>query len=150
MMNELVRRPERRALHGVFGDDFDRLFDGFFRPLQGFTDGAASFSPAVDLVEKDDRYVVTAELPGVNRDDINVTVEDGVLTINAERRTEAEEKEDGRVIRQERRYGKFVRSMRLGNHVDEGKVNAKYKDGVLELVLPKSEAVQPKRIAVSG
>ena len=150
MMNELVRKPERQALRGIFGNDFDRLFDGFFRPVQGYAEGAGSFTPAIDLVEKDDRYLVTAELPGIGRDDIDVTVKDGVLTINAERKAETEEKKDGRVIRQERRYGKFVRSMSLGNHVDEGKVTAEYKDGVLELVLPKAEAAQPKRITVNG
>jgi HSP20 family protein len=71
------------------------------------------------------------------------------LTINAETRYENEHKEDGRIIRQERRYGKFVRSMRLGDEVDKEKVEAEYKDGVLSLRLPKAEAVKPKKIEVN-
>jgi len=91
---------------------------------------------------------VHADLPGVNKDDINVTVENGVLTITAETTSEKEEKEGERVIRQERRYGKYVRSLRLGSEVDAGNVKANYKDGVLELVLPKAEAAKPKKISV--
>jgi HSP20 family protein len=71
-----------------------------------------------------------------------------VLTINAETKYEDEAKKEGRLIRQERRYGKFVRSMRLGDSVDVSKVKAEYKDGVLSLVLPKAEEVRPKRIDV--
>ncbi len=73
---------------------------------------------------------------------------DGVLTINAESRFEKEDREEGRVIRQERRYGKYVRSIRLGNDIDASHVKANYKDGVLELELPKVEEVKPKKIAI--
>ena len=80
---------------------------------------------------------------------MNVNVQDGVLTINAETRYEDEEKKDGRVIRQERRYGKYSRAMRLGKDVDSSGVKAEYKDGVLELTLPKLEEVKPKKIAIT-
>jgi HSP20 family protein len=99
-------------------------------------------------VERNNEFVVKAELPGVKKEDIDVSVENGVLTINAETRSETEEKEGDRVIRQERRYGKYVRSLRLGKAVDEKKVKASYRDGVLELVLPKAEEVKPKKISV--
>ncbi len=75
-------------------------------------------------------------------------MQNGVLTISAESKQESEEKGKGRIIRQERRYGKYVRHLRLDSDIDEGKVKAHYEDGMLELVLPKVEAVQPKKIAV--
>ncbi len=84
----------------------------------------------------------------MKKEDINVTLQDGVLTINAESKVESEEKKEGRVIRQERRFGRYVRSMRLGGAVDESKVQANYKDGVLELVLPKAEEIKPRQISV--
>ncbi len=77
-----------------------------------------------------------------------MTLQNGMLTISAEMKQEAEEKEKGRIIRQERRYGKYMRHLRLDTDVDEAKVKATYEDGVLELTLPKVEAVQPKRIPV--
>jgi HSP20 family protein len=92
--------------------------------------------------------VVTAELPGVKKEDIDVSVENGVLTITAETRSETEEKEGDRVIRQERRYGRYLRSLRLGKTVDEKRVKASYRDGILELILPKAEEVKPKKITV--
>ena len=95
-----------------------------------------------------DAYTIHAELPGVRKADVNVTFENGVLTLSAETKSETEEKEGERVIRQERRYGKYMRSLRLGADIDESKVMANYKDGVLEIVLPKAEAVKPKRINV--
>jgi HSP20 family protein len=148
-MNDITRHPSRNVGWGLFGDEFDNLFEGFFRPSRGVMETAGKgLVPAMDLVEHDNEYVVKAELPGVRKEDIDVTLQDGVLTINAETKAETEEKKGGRVIRQERRYGKYVRSMRLGAQVDESKVKANYKDGVLELVLPKAEEVKPKKINV--
>ena len=100
-------------------------------------------------MERDNEFVVKAEMPGMKKDDIEVSLENGVLTITAETKSETEEKEGDRVIRQERRYGKFLRSLRLGKEIDEKKVQASYKDGILELVLPKAEEVKPKKIAVN-
>ena len=90
-----------------------------------------------------------AELPGIKKEDLDVSINEGILTINAESRFEHEDKEKGRVIRQERRYGKYVRSMRLGGEVDEDNVAADYSDGVLTLTLPKADKVKPKKIAVN-
>lgn len=149
-MNELARIPERRSLRGMF-DDFDSLFDDFWRPVRRggpSANNAGSFAPALDVTETEDEYRVRADLPGVKKDDLDISVQDGVLTINAQTKYEDEETKDNRVIRQERRYGKFVRSMRLGDAVDVGKIKADYKDGVLNLVLPKAEEVRPRRIDV--
>ena len=150
MTNLVPWRVERRPF-AWFDGDFDNIFEGFFRPLRAPEQAPrAALIPAVDVSENDERYVVRAELPGVKKDDISVTLEDDVLHISGETRSEHEEKEQGRVIRQERHYGKYVRSLRLASAVDEQKIKAKYKDGVLELVLPKSESVKPKQIAVEG
>lgn len=146
-MNDITRRPERRSMSpwGLFGE-FDEMFDDFWRPLSRESGGA--FAPAVDVSEKDDAYHIRADLPGVKKDDLDISFQDGVLTINAETKHEEKEEKGGRVIRQERRYGKFVRSMRLGDAVDPDKITADYKDGVLDLVVPKAEKVKPKKIEV--
>lgn len=147
-MTELVNVNERRPLWGEF-NDFDDLFAGFFGPrrLSRPVDGGG-LVPAIDVVENDNEYLIKAEIPGVKKEDLNVSVQDGMLTINAESRYEDEQKKDGRLIRQERRYGKYVRSMRLGKDVDSSKVKAEYRDGILELKLPKVEEVKPKKIAI--
>ena len=106
-------------------------------------------APRLDVVERENEFVVQAEMPGIARDDIEVTLENGILTISGECRNEKEETNGSRLIRQERQYGKYVRSLRLGKEVDEKKVKANYKDGILELTLPKSEEVKPKKINVN-
>lgn len=146
-MNEIVRAPERQSVWDVF-NDLDSMFEGFLRPTRRNYEGGA-LTPAMDVTETDHEYLVKAELPGIKKEDMDISIQDGVLTINAETRYENEQKEHGRIIRQERRYGNFVRSMRLGNEVDKDKVKAEYKDGVLVLSLPKAEAVKPKKIEVS-
>ena len=148
-MTTLVPSTKRPNRLGWFDEDFDDIFEGFFRPMRVFEEAPQrGLPPPVDVSENDNEYIVRAELPGVKKEDINVTLEDGVLTISGESKSETEEKKGGRVIRQERRYGKYMRSLRLGTQVDEHKTKAKYKDGVLDLVLPKAESVKPKRIAV--
>jgi HSP20 family protein len=144
-MNDITRRPERRSPWGLFSD-FDEVFDEFWRPAR--RDSGGAFAPAVDVTEKADAYHIRADLPGVKKEDLDITFQDGVLSINAETQQEKKEEKDGRVIRQERRYGKFIRSMRLGDAVNPDKIKADYKDGVLDLVVPKAEAVKPKKIEV--
>ena len=146
-MNELVNVNERRPFWGPFSD-FDDLFEGFLSPRRISRSAEGALVPAIDVSENDNEYVIKAEIPGVKKEDLHVSVQDGVLTINAESKYEEEEKKEGRVIRQERRYGKYVRSMRLGKDVDSSNVKAEYKDGVLELKLPKVEEVKPKKIAI--
>jgi HSP20 family protein len=150
-MSKLIRAEEHSPLRrfGLWDRDIDRVFEGFFQPVRWIDEATSEdLIPAMDVVEHDNDFVVKTELPGVNKEDIQVTLENGVLTIGAETRSEKEEKQEGRVIRQERRYGRFVRSLRLGTQVDEKGVKANYKDGVLELTLPKAEAVKPKKISV--
>lgn len=146
-MNEIVRRPEGQTIWNVF-NDFDGFFDDFVRPrrVQG---GGGALVPPMDVTETEHDYQVIAELPGVNKEDLEISIHDGVLTINAETRYEKKDKEEGRVIRQERRYGKYVRTMRLGRDIDASKVEAQYRDGVLHLTLPKVEQVKPKKIEVA-
>lgn len=145
-MTELMRSPAR-TLGWALDEPLDDLFQGFFRPMPRRGNGQA-LVPPMDVTERDKEYVVKTELPGVKKDDIDITMQNGLLTITAESKEESEEKEKGRVIRQERRYGKYVRHLRLDTDVDEGNVKASYEDGMLELVLPKVEAVQPKKIEV--
>ncbi len=145
-MNEMVTKPERQSVWGVF-NDLDDVFEGFCRPSRRGVDGGAVV-PAVDVSENDDAYVVKAELPGVKKEDLNVTIHDGVLTINAEAGYDNGSGNAGRVIRQERRYGKYVRSLRIGDEIDREKIKAEYKDGLLSITLPKTDAVIPKKIEV--
>ncbi len=103
--------------------------------------------PIVDISETDSEYLIKAELPEVKKEDVKVTVEHGVLTIQGERRQEMEEK-GKKFHRVERSYGSFVRSFTLPESIDEGGMKAEYRDGVLSLHLPKSEKVKPKAIEV--
>ena len=107
----------------------------------------ADWMPTVDISETDAEYLIKAELPEVKKEDVKVTVEEGVLTLQGERRQEKEEK-GKKYHRVERSYGSFVRSFTLPESVDEAGVKAEYKDGVLSLHLPKIEKVKPKAIDV--
>lgn len=105
------------------------------------------WSPAVDIYETEDEIVLKAELPGVNKDDVSVEVTDNLLILKGERRAEKEIKEEN-YHRRERVYGAFQRSFTLPNIVDKEKVRARYKDGVLEITLPKASEAKPKQIKV--
>jgi HSP20 family protein len=107
----------------------------------------ADWTPTVDISETDGEYQIKAEIPDVKKEDVKVTLEDGVLTIQGERKQEKEEK-GKKYHRIERSYGSFVRSFSLPDVIDEEKVKAEFKDGVLSLHLPKSEKAKPKAIEV--
>ncbi len=133
-------------------DEMNRLFNEFFGRGGGAEEGtwfSGAWSPPVDIYETDTALVMKAELPGFSKDDIQIELKDNTLVIRGERKREDEVKE-GSFHRMERVYGAFQRSFLLPTTVDQGKVQAVYKDGVLELRLPKVEAAQPKRIAISG
>jgi HSP20 family protein len=119
-------------------DEFDRLFES---PL-------TAWSPALDVREDKDSFVIRAELPGIKREDIEVSLQDGALVISGERKFEKTE-EGVEVHRQERFYGKFQRTLTLPEPVAADKVKADYKDGVLTVTLPKTEESRPKKIDVS-
>jgi HSP20 family protein len=108
----------------------------------------ADWVPAMDVQETDGEYLVHADLPAVKKDDVKVSVQDGVLAVEGERRQEKEEK-GKKFHRIERSYGKFVRRLALPTDVDEQKVAAEFKDGVLSVHLPKSAEAKPRSIDVS-
>ncbi len=103
--------------------------------------------PEVDILEEKDHYKIKADLPGVKKEDVKLSFEDGVLTLDGERKNETEQKETN-YHRVERSYGRFVRSFNLGHEVDANKIQASYKDGVLEITVPKTEKAQPKAIDI--
>ena len=129
--------------------DFDEMFGSFMsRPLMR---EAMEVEPQIkmDVKEADGKYVVNAEIPGVSKDDIHVTVDGNRVSISAEVKQEKETKEGGRVIRCERSYGMASRSFTLADEVDQSKVEAKYNNGVLELTLPKKPGSTRKEISIS-
>ena len=130
------------------GDTLDDLFRGFFvRPVN--FEGEHNVAPfRVEITEKDNAYVLRGDLPGVKKEDINVSVDGDTVAITAEVKTEKDVKDGERVLRSERYYGKLYRAFTLGQAVEEGNVQAKYADGVLELTLPKKAAAQAKRITI--
>lgn len=133
----------------LWDDNFDNVMERFLQPPRLLDEEmAGSLTPRMDVVERDSEFVIRTDLPGIRKEDINVTLEDGVLTIRGESKEETDEKENGHVIRQERRNGKYTRSLRLATPIDEKNVKAAYKDGVLELTLPKVEEAKPKKITV--
>jgi HSP20 family protein len=135
-----------------FNDLVDDLFKGFLvRPLafEGRANGDAQLLRAkVDVGEKNGAYLVTAELPGVKKEDIHVSIDGAQVTIEAEVKREKEANKDERVLHSERVYGKVSRSFTLPQEVDEARAEAKFRDGVLELTLPKKEAAQRKQISI--
>ena len=126
-------------------EPFDDLFRGFFRPVRMDRE-LPQFK--MDVKENDKSYTVHADLPGVKKEDIHVSIEGNTVAITAETRSESEQKEGEKVLKRERSYGKVFRSFSLGSDIDEAAASAKYNDGVLELVLPKKVAAASKRLAV--
>jgi len=119
------------------------LFNGFF----GATSGTPDFLPALDIAEQDGASLVMADLPGVKREDVKITIQDGMLTLSAERK-EAALPENARWIRNEIPAGRFSRSVTLPHEVDRDRITAELKDGILRVVLPKAASAQPKEITI--
>ncbi|MBW2020913.1 MAG: Hsp20/alpha crystallin family protein [Deltaproteobacteria bacterium] len=136
---ESLIRPER--------DFFDRFFEDFGLP--SLFPEEREWVPAFDVSETDKELIVRAELPGMDKKDINITLSDGILTIKGDKKHEKkEENENYHCI--ERHYGAFSRTMRLPCEVKADKVDATYKDGVLRITLPKSETAKPKKIEIKS
>ena len=129
--------------------DMDDVFDRFM--MRPFMREGMEIQPQIkmDVKEADGKYVVNAEIPGVKKDDIHVTIEGNRVSISAEVKQEKEEKEGERVIRCERSYGMASRSFTLADEVDQSQAQAKYDNGVLELTLPKKPGAARKEIAIS-
>lgn len=132
----------------LFGNnllDLDKVFDSFFVPSATQGQHAPAFlAPRVDIKDKDDHYEITAELPGIDRKNLSVKLDDGVLVIEGSHEEETSEEKEGRMIRKERRTGKFMRSFTLGDDVKESDIQASFKDGLLTLVAPKTRPHQPQ------
>ena len=133
-----------------FNDLVDDLFKGFLvRPVAYEGRGAEALPRMkVDVAEQNGAYTVTAELPGVKKEDIQVTIDGSQVTLAAEVKREKEASQDERVLHTERVYGKVSRSFTLPQEVDEASAEAKFRDGVLELKLPKKAAAQRKQISI--
>jgi len=144
-MRDLIRqRP--RANWGLpnVRDEIDRMFNDFALSDE---EGDKFWAPAVDIAEESDKLVITAEIPGVEKNDVRISLHDNVLTIEGEKSHAVEEKQD-KFYRCERSYGKFSRSFTLPSKVDAGKIDASFKDGILTVALPKVEEAKPHQITI--
>jgi HSP20 family protein len=145
-MTTLIRKPFNTGL-----DDFTatfRLFDDFLNRAFNEPAGLRPWTPAVDIVETENDLVLTADIPGIKLEDIDIRLENGTLTISGERKFENEEKK-GAYHRVERSYGSFQRAFALPDTVDVDKVDAHYENGVLKVTLPKKEIAKPRSIKVN-
>jgi len=132
--------------------EMDRIFEDFLGDTGsglGWANGRGQFAPQINVKENERAIEVTAELPGMTEKDINLSLEDGLLTIRGEKRDEREEKEGERIVHFERRYGFFERNIRLSAEVNEDEIQATCKNGVLTIVLPKTPEAQRKAKKIS-
>lgn len=133
-------------------DAFDDLFRGFFmRPVQmpaQMMENRPDMQMRMEVKEDDKAYTVHAEIPGVKKDDIHITIDGNQVSVSAEVKKEKEVKDGEKVLRSERYYGKVSRAFSLGQDVDESAAEARYNDGMLELVLPKKAAAASRKLTV--
>jgi HSP20 family protein len=141
--SELSRAFDRLA---TLREEMDGLFESSFRPFFVAPGSFSTWSPAIDVYQDKDQFTVVAEVPGMKKEDLNLTLHNGVLTISGERKRE-EKSDQG--FRSERFVGRFQRSITLPASVDATRVKASYQDGLLKVVLPKSEEAKPKQIEVA-
>jgi HSP20 family protein len=141
---ELSRAFDRLA---TLREEMDGLFESSFSPFFRTSGSFSTWSPAIDVYEDKDRFTVIAEVPGMKKEDLNITLQNGVLTISGERKQEGKKSEQG--FRSERFVGRFQRSITLPTSVNSSGVKATYQDGILRVELPKSEEAKPKQIEVS-
>jgi HSP20 family protein len=146
----LVRWEPVRELTSI-QNEMNRLFNTFFdTPTTGnggTTNALRRWIPPMDLVETDDHFVLKADLPGLTEADVNVEVEDNVLTLSGERRAEHEDKREG-YVRVERAFGAFRRSLTLPEGIEPEAVQASFDNGVLEVRIPKPEERKPRKVAI--
>ena len=143
----VVRWEPAREL-GSLQQEMNRLFGSFFDAAGSHPGGMPrQWIPAIDLVETDEHYVLSADLPGLRETDVKIEFEDNVLTISGERRT-TEEHDSGGFHRLERAWGTFARSLTLPSGVDADRIEAGFADGVLEVRIPKPEQRKPRRVTI--
>ena len=133
--------------------DMERMLDRWSGQRSGAGGGdremtVADWYPAVDIHETPDHYELRVELPGVAKEDVNITIDRGLLTIRGEKKLVKRAEGEGKTHRVESTYGTFVRSFTLPDEVDDAKVDARYQDGILDLIIPKTEKAKPKAIEV--
>jgi HSP20 family protein len=144
----VIRWEPAREL-GTIQNEMNRLFNTFFEiPTTPHNGAARRWIPAMDLVESNGDLVLRADLPGLSEDDVNIELEDNVLTVSGERKVEHEERSDG-YYRVERSSGSFRRSLTLPERVDPEAVKATFDRGVLEVRVPKPEERKPRKVAIS-
>lgn len=132
-------------------DEMNQLFDDFFGgrvPRRWLKAEEGLWTPNVDVSETKDEILVTAEMPGMKKEDIKLSVQDNVIILSGEKKSE-EEKKDANFYRIERSFGSFCRSFTLPTPVEADKIKASFKDGILKVTLPKSEKVKPKEIPIN-
>lgn len=144
-MTTLMPILRRNLWNWTDANIIDRFFTDF--PVTGFLREDNEFLPNIDVVENEKDIVVKAEIPGMNKDEIEITLTEGLLTIAGEKKQEYEEKKENYHLI-ERKHGTFRRSIRLPGEVANDKIDATYKDGVLKVVVPKAEETKPKKIEV--
>ncbi|HSD25257.1 MAG TPA: Hsp20/alpha crystallin family protein [Solirubrobacterales bacterium] len=143
----LVRWDPIRELDSLQGD-MNRLFDRFFEGGRGANSTTARrWIPAMDLVETEDHLVLRGDLPGMTEDDVDIEIKDNVLTVSGERKAEHEDRGEG-YHRVERAFGSFSRSLALPQGVDAEKIEAKFENGVLEVLVPKPREAKPTRVQI--
>ena len=142
----LIRWEPARELQSI-QQEMNRLFGTFLDPQSGVEGGGRRWIPATDLVEEGDHYVLRADLPGVGEDDVKVELEDNVLTVSGERKSEHEQRKNG-YYRIERASGRFARSLTLPEGVDADSIKARFENGVLEVTIPKPAERKPRRVAI--
>jgi HSP20 family protein len=142
----LVRWEPARELD-TLQSDMNRLFDSFFGSRAGNGSAGRRWVPAMDLAETEDSLVLRADLPGIDEEDVQIEVNDRVLTISGERKAEHEDRGEG-YHRVERSFGHFSRSLTLPDGVDAEKVGASFDHGVLEVKIPKPEKSKPHRVEI--
>jgi HSP20 family protein len=139
----LVKWEPRASLARSFDDIFDDFFGNRWLDHSEYS----YWTPAVDVIEEDNKYILKMDLPGLSKDDVKISVDNDTLKISGEKKYENEEKKKN-YHRCERYYGKFERSFNLGKEIDTEKIEANFKNGVLNLELTKAESAKPKAIEV--
>ncbi len=132
---------------GTLRDEMDRMWNRFFGEWPSVEPFRGEWAPSLDVSETQDNVVVRAEVPGMDAKDVNITLNDGLLTIRGEKKVEKEEKDENYHLT-ERRYGSFSRSIRLPFDIQADGIKANYKNGLLTITMPKSEKAKPKEIRV--
>jgi HSP20 family protein len=132
---------------GLFNlrNEVDKMFRDFYEDSET---RESYWLPSVDITEDGDKLTLTAEIPGVKKEDVKISLNNGILTIEGEKKQTKEEKTDS-TYRSERYYGKFTRSFNLTSEIDAEKIKADYDSGILKITLPKSEKVKPRQITIS-